>query len=256
MRLRAQEDARGARARGGGGMTSADHERWEDAAGTYVLGALPDDERADYVAHLTTCPTCRAEVGRARRGRRRAAGVAAADAAAAGAEGADHGRGRARGRAAGVGQRAPPASRGQASLAQFLVADERRAALACVALLLGLGVGAVLFGIRRYGARSRSRPTRRCSRPRRSWRSTATRRCSSRTDSRRRRRARSTWSGSSGSDGTPEPTSALFTPRGDGSATASVTGDMDDVETVLVNTEQSPDVTAPTSPALLTATLS
>ena len=35
----------------------------------------------------------------------------------------------------------------------------------------------------------------------------------------------------------PEPTSALFTPRRDGSATASVTGDLDGVEAVLVNTE-------------------
>ena len=53
----------------------------------------------------------------------------------------------------------------------------------------------------------------------------------------------------------PEPTSALFTPRGDGSATASVTG-VDDTEAVLVNTEQSPDVTQPTSAVLMSATLS
>jgi Anti-sigma-K factor rskA len=53
----------------------------------------------------------------------------------------------------------------------------------------------------------------------------------------------------------PEPTSALFTPRGDGSATASVTG-VDDAEAVLVNTEQSPDVTQPTSSVLMSATLS
>ena len=32
-----------------------------------------------------------------------------------------------------------------------------------------------------------------------------------------------------GSDGKPKPTSALFKPRGDGTATASMTGDMDDV---------------------------
>ena len=58
-----------------------------------------------------------------------------------------------------------------------------------------------------------------------------------------------------GPDGKPKPTSALFTPRGDGSATASVTG-LDDAEAVVVNTEASPDVTEPTSPVLLTATLS
>ena len=53
-----------------------------------------------------------------------------------------------------------------------------------------------------------------------------------------------------------EPTSVLFTPRSDGSATASVPGSLDDVEAVLVNTEQSNDVSAPTSPVLMTATLS
>ena len=57
-----------------------------------------------------------------------------------------------------------------------------------------------------------------------------------------------------GPDGKPKPTSALFKPRGDGSATASVTG-LDDAEAVVVNTEESPDVMAPTSPVLLTATL-
>jgi hypothetical protein len=54
----------------------------------------------------------------------------------------------------------------------------------------------------------------------------------------------------------PEPTSALFTPRSDGSATASVSGDLDDVESVLVNTEPSDgDATTPTSAPILTATL-
>jgi hypothetical protein len=53
----------------------------------------------------------------------------------------------------------------------------------------------------------------------------------------------------------PEPTSVLFTPRSDGSATASVPGALDDVESVLVNTEAPPGPTAPTSEALFTATL-
>ena len=66
---------------GRGMSTGPDHERWEDAAGTYVLGALPDDERAGYEAHLDDCPACRAEVDGAARGRRGAAGLAAADAA-------------------------------------------------------------------------------------------------------------------------------------------------------------------------------
>ena len=54
----------------------------------------------------------------------------------------------------------------------------------------------------------------------------------------------------------PEPTSALFTPRRDGSATASVTGDLKDVDAVLVNVEPVGGSTTPTSDVLLTAKLS
>jgi hypothetical protein len=53
----------------------------------------------------------------------------------------------------------------------------------------------------------------------------------------------------------PEPTSALFTPRSDGSATASVPGDLEGVENVLVNTEPLAGATQPTSAPVLTATL-
>jgi Anti-sigma-K factor rskA len=53
----------------------------------------------------------------------------------------------------------------------------------------------------------------------------------------------------------PEPTSVLFTPHSDGSATASVPGSLDDVESVLVNTEPSGGDATPTSAPVLTATL-
>lgn len=38
------------------------HERWADAAGAYVLGALEPHEAAAYEAHLAECAICRAEV--------------------------------------------------------------------------------------------------------------------------------------------------------------------------------------------------
>ena len=41
---------------------SALGDRWADAAGAYVLGAMAPDERADFEAHLATCPACRQEV--------------------------------------------------------------------------------------------------------------------------------------------------------------------------------------------------
>jgi anti-sigma-K factor RskA len=39
-----------------------DHDRWNDAAGAYVLGAMPAREREDFESHLATCPECQAEV--------------------------------------------------------------------------------------------------------------------------------------------------------------------------------------------------
>jgi anti-sigma-K factor RskA len=53
----------------------------------------------------------------------------------------------------------------------------------------------------------------------------------------------------------PQPTSALFTPRADGSATAAVTGDLDGVENVIVNTEPPGGSSSPTSDPVLTARL-
>jgi anti-sigma-K factor RskA len=39
-----------------------DHDRWTDAAGAYVLGAMPARERQDFESHLATCPECQADV--------------------------------------------------------------------------------------------------------------------------------------------------------------------------------------------------
>ncbi len=38
------------------------HDQWADAAGAYVLGALPADEVEAYEAHLHVCAACRSEV--------------------------------------------------------------------------------------------------------------------------------------------------------------------------------------------------
>jgi anti-sigma-K factor RskA len=39
-----------------------DHDRWADATGSYVLGAMPDEEAAAFAMHLQGCAACRAEV--------------------------------------------------------------------------------------------------------------------------------------------------------------------------------------------------
>ena len=135
---RPREDAPRAR-RGAGepGMTrfGPDHERWADSVGSYLLGAMPDDELGGFEAHLSECPACRDEVDRAPRGRGRAAGLRAARRAAARAEGPDHGRRRGRGRAARLrrsGGAARPAGAARArapQLVRLAVAPGRRARL-------------------------------------------------------------------------------------------------------------------------------
>jgi anti-sigma-K factor RskA len=41
---------------------TAGHDRWADAAGAYVLGAMTPDERADFESHMAKCASCRQDV--------------------------------------------------------------------------------------------------------------------------------------------------------------------------------------------------
>jgi hypothetical protein len=229
----------------------SEHERFEDTAGAFVLGALPDDERAAYAAHLATCTVCQAEVEEL---------SLAADALPM----------------AAPAMKPPPALKArimaevEREAALLASASEPRtearepkrrrwrfnlplgavAALACTALLFGIGAGALLFGGGGTSVPFKVDP------------------------SLQQASAELEIDGDKaiivanklpapdgyymvwlvGEDGKPKPTSALFTPRGDGSATASVTG-VGDAKAVLVNTERSPDVNAPTSPVLMEASL-
>jgi anti-sigma-K factor RskA len=233
-----------------------DHEQWEDAAGTYVLNALPEDERIGYEAHLATCPACRAEVSELR--------VAVEALPVSPPPMLPSPALKARIMAEVEREAALLASAGQPTRTER-AARKRRSwglrlpmpalALACAALIVGLGAGALLFG---GGSDSRTIPFK-----------TAPSLQQAKAD---------LELGDNGAiivanglpptpDGkvymvwiqrpghAPEPTSALFTPRRDGSATASVTGDMKGVENVIVNTEPVGGSTTPTSDPLLTATL-
>lgn len=230
-----------------------DHERWADAAGSYVLHALTDDEKARYEAHLATCATCRAEVDELRVAAQalpvspppmipppalKARIMAEVEREAA--------------LLASAGDRTAP-KREKRRRFTFPFPRAALAALACALLLVGLGAGALLFG----GAAARSYRFD-------STLPQATAQLKVEDDG-----AILVASGlppaPSGKtymvwvqrkDGAVEPTSALFTPRSDGSATASVTGDMDDVKTVLVNTEPPGGSKTPTSKPVLTAALS
>jgi anti-sigma-K factor RskA len=233
-----------------------DHEQWEDAAGTYVLEALPDDERAGYEAHLETCPACRAEVAELR--------VAAEALPVSPPPMLPSPALKARIMAEVEREAALLASAGQPTRTAEPAKRKRRSwglsfgmpvagALACVALIIGLGIGGVLFG----GDDSRTIPFK-------SSIPAATAELELGDDGAilvanglpptPAGKTYMVWIQRPGH--APEPTSALFTPRRDGSATASVTGDLKNVESVIVNTEPVGGSTTPTSDPVLTASLS
>ena len=227
-----------------------DHEQWEDAAGTYVLEALPDAERAGYEAHLETCPACRAEVAELR--------VAVEALPVSPPPMLPSPALKARIMAEVEREAALLASAGEPRTTTAPKKKERRRfrlslglpslALACVTLLMGVLSGALIFGgstgrsIQFAGGNAELELT-----------DDGATIVASDLKPPPAGKTYMVWLKRPGK--TPEPTSALFTPRRDGSATASVTGDMDGVEAVLINQEPLGGSTTPTSPVLMTASL-
>jgi anti-sigma-K factor RskA len=228
----------------------SEHERFAETAGAYVLGALPDDERAAYVAHLETCAACQAEVEELR------VAVHALPMAA-------------------PAMKPPPALKArimaevEREAALLASASEPRrepktkrrwrfswpvgaVALACVTLLLGLVAGAALVD---GGRTVQFEAVASMGQTSAELQVDGDKGVLVASDLPAPPEGSTYMVWLVGPDGKPKPTSALFKPRGDGSATASVTG-VDDAQAVVVNTEESPDVMEPTSPVLLTATLS
>jgi anti-sigma-K factor RskA len=232
----------------------SDHDRFEDVVGAYVLGALPDDERADFEAHLAGCSVCRAEADELR--------VAAQ----------------------ALPLSAPALRPPEALKARIMAEVERDAALlasagdrpqpekekakrrwsfrlpvpavafACAALIAGVVLGGIVFG----GGESGTSYPFESTLPQASAELDVTDDgailVANNLPMPEAGKVYMVWIQRPGR--APEPTSALFTPRRDGSATASVTGDLEGVETVLVNTEPLGGSTTPTSQPVLVASLS
>ena len=230
-----------------------DHERWADAAGVYVLGALPEDETAAYEDHLANCPSCRAEADELR--------VAAQ----------------------ALPLSAPPMLPPPALKTRIMAEVEREAellasaggapkpapkrakrrlrlrlpmpavALACAALVAGVVAGGVLFGAD-DGRTIDMQSTLADASAELELTEDGAILVANNLPTPPEGKVYMIWIQKPGQ--APEPTSALFTPRRDGSATASVAGDMEGVETVLVNEEPLGGSTTPTSEPFLTASLS
>ena len=239
-------------------MIGEGHERWVDAVGAYLLEAMPDDERKSFERHLDSCTICRAEVDSLR---------VAADALPASVE-----------------QLSPPPELRDRimaiveSEAELLAAAGSRAdlperrrrrftlaalrpATALAAVVVVLAVGIVVGG--QLGGSDPSTQT-----------------ITAQVDPGRARGAQvklvrtgdeaklvvrgmpapqggrvyQVWLKREGR-AAPEPTSSLWVPRKDGSASVDVPGSLDDVEAVLVTGEPVGGSDAPTQPPTITAPL-
>jgi anti-sigma factor RsiW len=238
----------------------SEHDRWLHDVATYALGALPEDERAGFEAHLMGCPACRAELDELR---------VAAEALPVAAPPmrpppalkarimAEVEREAELLRSAGPAADRPapaPAPRRRFAWPSFRFPTPAVAALACAALLIGLGVGAFLFGssggrtvdFQRSGTLSAD----------------ASAELDVKGDSAvlvarglpapPAGRVYQVWLQRDGQ--APEPTAALFTPRRDGSATANV-GDVKGVAKVMVSSEPTGGSPMPTTAPILIATV-
>ena len=230
------------------------HEHWADTAGAYVLGALPDDERTGFEAHVSTCEVCRTEIDEL---------AGAADALPVSAPAmlpppalkarimAEVNREATLLAAAGSGADRPAATKP--------ARRERRRwfgipslALACTTLLAGIGVGAAAFTngggttlpVAASGAAAKAVAEVDVSGDKAVL-------VAHNMPEPGQGKTYQVWLKRPGE--APKPTSALFTPLSDGSATATVTGDLQDGDQILVTAEPEGGSPMPTSDPVLAA---
>jgi hypothetical protein len=225
-----------------------DHDRWADSVGAWLLGALPEREAPEFAAHLEACPVCRRDVASLRvaadalpasppslpappelKGRIMAIVEREAGLLAAAGEGAD--------RAAP----APPPARAGRRLGRLLSLRPALVLPVALALLVIGGVAGLLGGqllqdgTRTVAARldpSVAAPGARANLEVRDDRAVLEAR---KLQAPPQGRVYQVWLDRGGP--APEPTAALFTTRGDGSASVAVPGSLRGVRQVLVTDE-------------------
>jgi anti-sigma-K factor RskA len=234
-----------------------DHERWADASGAYVLGALPEGEAEAFATHLESCAACRLDV----EDLETAAAALPASVMPMAAPAAIRDRVMAEVRreaellaAAGEGADRPPVAAPRTRRRGWLRWSVP--ALAAAALLVGLVVGLGATGVfdsettipmaatgAARGAHARlvlddGRATLEADHlpPPTGG------------------RVYQVWLKPPGGD--PKPTRSLFVPRADGHATVAVPAEAARMEAVLVTAEPGGGSPAPTSDPVLTAPLS
>jgi len=233
-----------------------DHEHWSEAVGAYLLGALDADECERFEAHLSTCPPCRADVAELR---------VAAEALPVSVPlvspppalksrvmdvvNAEAGLLAAAGRRADEPAGARPAKRDRRFLGGLLMRPG--VALACALVLLAGGglAGVLLSGDdTRTVVASTQAPGAEVELQIRDDGSTLVAHDMPAPPS---GRIYQVWLKRPGED--PEPTSVLWSTRGDGSAEVAVPGSLEGVEAVLVTVEPEGGSLKPSAPPMITA---
>jgi anti-sigma-K factor RskA len=236
----------------------AEHERWSSSVGAYLLGAVPDDERASFEAHAADCPACQRELSELR------TAAAALPASVIPVDPppalklrvmAEVEREAALLAAAGPSADQPtvarpvrrPRRRAWPRWAAPALAGAAAAAVA-VAIVVGAPDGATTIpaSVDRAQAPGGARAELRVRDDGATLVATGLRPPAT-------GRVYQVWVQRPGRD--PEPTSSLFTPRADGSAATAVLAELDDGDTVMVTSEPRGGSQAPTGAPLLSAAL-
>jgi len=236
-------------------MPGPDHERWADAVGSYLLDALPPEEREGFAAHLEACPVCRRDVEElavaaealplsvpsvappaALKDRIMTVVESEAELLAAAGKGADR----------------PARTRARRGfLGGWLLRPGL--ALACAAVLLVAGglAGALLGGGSPESRTVIAQTTAPGAEVRLEIRDDASTLVARGMPAPPGDRIYQVWIKRPGRD--PEPTSVLWSTRGDGSAEVAVPGSLEGVEAVLVTDEPQGGSDAPTAAPVITA---
>jgi hypothetical protein len=240
--------------------TSHDHDRWADSLAAWMLGALPEDEVEGFRTHLESCAVCRADAESLRvavdalpasappmspppalKGRLMA--VVEREASLLEAAGPEADR-----------AKPPRRRRGFPSLAGL--AQRPALALPLVLLLLVIGGGAALLGRTAFDQNARTvvarvNPELKGSRASLEVDGDRARIVGERLPPPPAGHVYQVWLDRGGRS--PEPTSALFSTRRDGSASVDVPGTLDGVRAVMVTDEPNGGSPKPTGRIILTA---